>query len=156
MPQTPVGRTTFTSTLQEATMTTPQAPQFVPLAGMCLILVCFILVCFTFYVRFIIFLLLCVVYFVVPPQYEERHAASGSSYSASDGTLVELDLSQYLSFPQPTQPTQEITEEVPQRQETRPTNRFSPADYERPRPPASARKLKRPHGERQARGRGQG
>ena len=117
MPQTPMGRITFTSTLQETTMTTPlapllfgMAPQFVPLTGMCLILICF-----TIYVGFIIFLLLCVVYFVVPPQYEERHAASGSSYSASDGTQVELDLSRYLSFPQPTPLTQEITKEVPQR-----------------------------------------
>ena len=73
-----------------------------------------------------------------------------------------MDFSQYFSYPPPTQDMQDIVEEdiVPsdlvQRREVRPTVRFSPADYDRPRAPASARKPKRGRVDRQGRGRGQG
>ena len=49
-----------------------------------------------------------------------------------------------------------VTADPPQRREVRPTVRFSPADYDRPRAPASARKPKRGRADRQGRGRGQG
>ena len=44
--------------------------------------------------------------------------------------------------------------DLPQRREVRPTIRFSPADYDRPRAPASAQKPKRGRTDRQGRGRG--
>ena len=72
-----------------------------------------------------------------------------------------MDLSQLFTYPQTTQATQEIVEEdavladVPHRCEVRPTVRFSPADYDRPRAPASARKPKRGRVDRQGHGRGQ-
>ena len=100
-------------------------------------------------------------------QYHERHTSSGSSYSASEGygfgaTQHEMDLGQYFSYPQATQDTQDIVEEdvvladLPQRCEVRPTIHFSPAEYDRPRAPVSARKPKRGRADRQVRGRGQG
>ena len=103
--------------------------------------------------------------YVVAPQFEDRHVGSGSSYSASEGfagTPQEMDFSQYFSYPPPTQDTQDIVveevvpSELAQRREVRPTVRFSPAHYDRPRAPASARKPKRGRADRQGRGRGQG
>ncbi|KAG2583538.1 hypothetical protein PVAP13_6KG261300 [Panicum virgatum] len=88
----------------------------------------------------------------VAAQFEDRHAGFGSSYLASEGfvgTPQEMDYNQYFSYPHSTQDTQEIVEEdvvpadLPQRREVRPTIRFSPADYDRPRAPSSARKPKR-------------
>ena len=73
-----------------------------------------------------------------------------------------MDFSQYFSYPPPTQDTQDIVVEdvvrgdLTQRREVRPTVRFSPADYDRPRAPASARKPKRGRADPQGRGRGQG
>ncbi|CAO2177848.1 unnamed protein product [Urochloa humidicola] len=93
----------------------------------------------------------------VPPPFKARHAASGSSQTVSEEPLQdEMDLSQFFSYPQTTQATQEFTEDakvVPfgpaaQRREIRPRERFSPADYERPRAPASARRPKRARGVR--------
>ena len=49
-----------------------------------------------------------------------------------------------------------VPADMPQRWEVRPTVRFSPADYDRPRVPALARKPKRGRVDRQGRGRGQG
>ena len=60
-----------------------------------------------------------------------------------------MDFSQYFSYPPPTQDTQDIVVEevVPgelaQRHEVRPTVRFSPSDYDRPRAPSSTWKPKR-------------
>jgi len=73
-----------------------------------------------------------------------------------------MDFSQYFSYPPPTQDTQDIVVEevVPgelaQRHEVRPIVRFSSANYNRPRAPASVRKPKRGRADRQGRGRGQG
>jgi len=103
--------------------------------------------------------------YAVAAQFEDRHAGSGSSYLASEGfagTPQEMDYNKYFSYPKSIQDTQEIMEEdvvpadPPQRREVRPTVRFSPADYDRPRAPASARKPKRGRADRQVRGRGQG
>ena len=72
-----------------------------------------------------------------------------------------MDFGHYFSYPQATQDTQDIVEEdvvladLPQRREVRPTIRFSPADYDRPRAPVSARKPKRGRADRQGRNRGQ-
>ena len=89
-------------------------------------------------------------HFSVPPPFDARHAASGSSHSVSEETPhEELDVSQFFSYTQPTQLTQEISEEevlpfgpAAQRREIRPRDRYSPADYDRPRAPASARRPK--------------
>ncbi|RLM56026.1 hypothetical protein C2845_PM10G14350 [Panicum miliaceum] len=85
-------------------------------------------------------------------------SAEGFGYG---GMPQEMDFSQIFTQPQPTPGTQEIVEDkvipaaVPQRREIRPAARFSPANYEKPRAPASARKPKRARGERQGRGGGQ-
>lgn len=82
----------------------------------------------------------------VGAQYDDRHAGSGSSYSASEAygfraSQHEMDFGHYFSYPQATQDTQDIVEEdvvpanLPQRREVRPTILFSPADYDRPRAP---------------------
>ena len=48
-----------------------------------------------------------------------------------------------------------VLADLPQRREVRPTVRFSPAEYDRPRAPVSARKPKRGRADRQGRNRGQ-
>jgi hypothetical protein len=166
LPCTPVADTTGSSTYQQASMSTPHGPflsgsqllvsNLQGILGLTLsrVQVCgscsSFCIAYSFYhCRLTKYVVLWVTKFAAPPQYEERHGGSGSSYSTLEGFSFsgmpqEMDLSRYFTYLQPTPATQEIMEEevvpatVPQRW----------ADYEKPRVPTSARKPKRARGER--------